>query len=107
MLSKQRDEQDVYEINFASDLSSGETISSIDSIKILTQSDVDVSTQFRTGMPTPVINGAKAQFWLKAAAGTDQAVGRYRVYCKITTSLGRTIEAANSVGSLPSLDVNP
>jgi hypothetical protein len=95
---KHRDETRAYELDFANDLATGETISSITSVKIRKRISTgwsDVTTEF--GTLSPAISTTKVQFTLNAAASaTVQLAGVYRVYAEIVTS-----QSLTKVGTRP------
>jgi len=84
--TKHRDETIKLAVDFAARLNAGETLASVDALRVHDADGVNVSAQF--GAPTGAINGTLVEFTLADAAGpTDQVRGIYLVFCQVTTSL--------------------
>lgn len=103
MLSKHREERDVYAIDFANEIAAGETLNS--PIVEILKGDADVTDEFIT--ETVAISGSTVQFWLeKAVADDEQLAGKYRIKCTVITSNDRELVAQNKLQRLHSLIVN-
>jgi hypothetical protein len=92
---KHRDEKEVFAMDFALRLATGETLSN-PGAKVTLKSGAtytDKSSEFIVGSPT--VSGSKVQVTMKAAVSApDQAVGvDYVVYAKADTSQGRILVA--------------
>ena len=82
-----RQERRLIGVNFADDLPTGATISSVDSLTVLNAGGQDKTTEIRGVAPgTPSIVGALVSFWKEIASGREQAVGRYRVKLRVLLS---------------------
>ncbi len=84
---KFRDETRTYELDFAADLATAETISSIATAAIRKVNAgvwTDVTGEF--GALGEVVSGTKVQFTLNATATGNQLEGVYHVYIEILTS---------------------
>ncbi len=84
---KHRDETRTYELDFADDLATSETISSITTAAVRNVSAgvwTDVTSEF--GALGEAISGTAVQFTLNATAAGDQLEDVYQVYIEIVTS---------------------
>lgn len=93
---KHRQEREVYAVDFAALLSQGETLSSPSVTITALNATTDVTAQFRSGEPDPVVSGTEVQFWLKAASAGEQREGQYYILVKVTTSQARVLTALRS-----------
>ena len=91
MWEKFRGEKDLFGIDFASRLGSGETLNATPAPTVrIVHKDTRVDATADFG-PVVVADGAIARLTLQTATGTTQAPGSYRVYVEVTTSGGRTL----------------
>lgn len=93
--TKHVNETDEYSVNFDSQLSSGETLTSPAISVLLKDTDdgtyEDVTSEF--GTPSPSINDTLVEFTLEKATtpSSEQLEEYYLVECKVETSNGRTL----------------
>jgi hypothetical protein len=103
MLSKHRNEREVYAISYVDELEEDELLSA-PALQVLDRGGVDVTTQF--GNIDAAVDGPAVIFWLtEAATAAAQLGGVYRVYLRVTTSTGRLLVATTRNGGLPVLTV--
>lgn len=103
-ISKHRDQLEIYSFNFGNSLDTNETIST-PVIQVIHNGE-DKTTEFEHTIPA-FIQGTQVKFWLKAAASAEQQLaGRYLVYCKVNTSLSRTLVAQDEDDNLILLKVS-
>lgn len=92
---KHREEVENYAHDFSTDLTDGETLSTVTDLRIEEDSSPgaddwsDVSSEF--GSPSGSIDGDTVEWTLSAAGAGDQDEGTYRVVVAVTTSEGRTL----------------
>jgi hypothetical protein len=101
MFTKHRDERDLYRISFADELAAGEAITD-HTATVLDVLGNDVAADF---VESTTVAGPVIEVWLKAAVDAEQPMGRYLVYCRVTTQTGRVLVAQDSLGELPRLFV--
>jgi hypothetical protein len=103
MLTKHRDEKEIYSVSFAPELA-GDEVLSAPVVQVLGRGGVDVTAEFGTIVPD--IQGPVVQFALAAAATAAAQVAEvYRVYIRVDTSANRTLVATMPTGGLPVLTV--
>lgn len=87
-LTAHREERRLLGIDFTEDLPAGETIASVDYVKVYDAAGSEKTDEVRGPSPTaPSIAGAVVSFWKEVAtSATEQPTGTYKVKCRVTLS---------------------
>lgn len=96
---KHRKEKIAVSSDFADTLSSGDSLDTVQTVKVLKKSGgswKDVSSEF--GNPSGTIDQDKVDYDLAAAGSGDQAAGGYRLFIEVDTANGETLVHTPSLG---------